>query len=243
MKNIIKNNECASICAKCGGECCMRMPGAYTPDQLGLIPGKDEDNAKIIASLFPNEKQPIKHQLALDIGKPSSYTFFGEYEPLSAEELAMHDWCRGYVVIPAPGEYSCKYWDCLRGCKLPFAERPTMCKALVPAAPDSDGHRFCSSEISLRELSRIWAPYQDLLKTVDRLSSLRRHHENVYSQCYGKNDISSEMIMFFLNNKKDVWDYCFAVFEEAEKRRKAEEAERLKQESNPLYLALKGAGF
>lgn len=237
MAKEIKNNECKSICARCGGECCLRMPVAYFPEQLGLKEGQDENNAKILEEvLFSNYG---KYQLVDGIGKPSSYNIFREYEPLSAEELADYDWCCNLVILPAEG-LGCCHWSCSDGCQLSWEERPTMCKALSPSEPDAEGRRYCQSEISLRELSRVWKPYQNILKVCKDLRGLRKLHRKVWNDCYGpKSKITKEIILFFLRKEEDVWSFCFRKSEE----RKQEEEKRIKEESNPLFVALKNAGF
>lgn len=238
MAKEIKNNECKSICARCGGECCLRMPGAYFPEQLGLKEGQDENNAKILAALFPNCME-TKYRILEGIGKPSSYNFFGEYDPLSEEELADHDWCCNKVILPAPGDKSCCHWTDT-GCLLSWEDRPTMCKALSPSEPDSKGWRYCQSEISLRELSRVWSPFQNILKVCSDLLWLQKQHREIWDDCYGhKGNITEEVILFFLKKKKDVWSFCF---KESEKKKQKEE-QRIKHESNPLFVALKNAGF
>jgi len=52
----VENNENPSVCSKCGGACCKRVPGIYAPEQLGA-PNKKTLAARLYSMLLSGVAQ------------------------------------------------------------------------------------------------------------------------------------------------------------------------------------------
>lgn len=257
MNKEIKNNECKTICARCGGECCLRMPGAYFPEQLGLKEGQDENNAEILAALFNPEEGAPAYKLEFNLGKPSDVDF------LTGDQIKVdfdaEDWCENPVIIPAPSKqkepgyvysgiqmvsYRCPYFTDGKGCTLCWKDRPGMCKALKPIEEVTSIGRVkyqCVTEVTLRELSQIWDPFKEILNHLDCLLGA---DEKIWKFFFGdQKNITSEMILNSLRSGENIISRYYRQKEEKSRLKERRENKRIKQESNPLFVALKNAGF
>ena len=159
-----ENNENASLCAKCGGTCCKRMPGLFTPEDFGL-----PENVEGFKKRFKEER------LSVDWweGDIRFRDFRTEGFALSQGEKLLTQ--TSYVRPPVVG--ASKVFDptwggaCAKhsketGCSLKFEDRPYECRNLVPI--ESMQCKLSGDTLSKEQIIELWLPYQDLIVEVGR---------------------------------------------------------------------------
>ena len=159
------NNECRTICAVCGGDCCRTMPGIDSPERYLAAPDPTGALFQTLASglwvldrhygLPPGdngEPQIMASELLLFYPRPAT--------------LAERDTV-GIMAQGGVGE--CVFLD-TDGCRLSFSDRPRMCQALEP-----DTTFECTSSWTRLAAARAWLPLQELVATVLR----RFPHDNI----------------------------------------------------------------
>lgn len=258
MKKII-NNENRAVCSSCGGACCWRQPGAYVPEDLGLsISNSNEENIDILLTLLSKSSTreydiPL-YTIRSGIGRPEK--MFSWQDDVDDSELAEADWCPNLVIMPF-GEIHCIHLDTAKGCLLDWSSRPTMCKALQPAkkvwkgdfiisksTADECEEYFkdyhCYSLISLRELSQMWEPYQVILNAVSRLRSFKR----TVIRYMGKiHEMEFDQTVTNVLRMIEDPNWCHKMVELKRKSLVQKELARLRNLSNPMYIALMNAGL
>uniref|UniRef100_A0A6M3LEY7 Putative zinc-or iron-chelating protein n=1 Tax=viral metagenome TaxID=1070528 RepID=A0A6M3LEY7_9ZZZZ len=100
------------ICKKCGGECCKKMPGAYTPKDIENIFGSVENAVK-------------SGKVAIDWWEGKTPKYFMRPKTIKSNELYDPSW---------GGE--CTHLK-ENGCELTEEKRPSMCKIMKPY-PDNN---------------------------------------------------------------------------------------------------------
>lgn len=163
----IENNERPDLCAACGGACCRTRPGIEAPgrflsaadpegalaaaldsgdwllaEHMGLpwvdgVPPPEEDRYRVIRYPRP----------ATVVERAASGALAGKAPEGRAEEAGFSD-----CVFLEPG-----------GCRLPFPDRPRMCRSLEPAA-DGD----CVASWGRREAALAWSRHQGLVEAAVR---------------------------------------------------------------------------
>jgi Fe-S-cluster containining protein len=149
----IDNNERPDLCAACGGACCRTRPGIEAPGRFLAAP---DPAAALAAALASGEWLLAEH-----VGVPwvngvpppdeDRYRVLRYPRPATRAELPAGapgaDAGSSDCVFLAPG-----------GCRLPFAERPRMCRSLEPS---SDGD--CVAAWDRRSAALAWLPHQELV--------------------------------------------------------------------------------
>lgn len=150
----ISNNESATLCGACGGECCRSRPGIEAPERFLATPDPAGRLADLLASglwvldtHYGVPYDPAKGER----GDPDRIIRYPR--PATRTEQAAGD----IFAIPGAGECVFLRAD---GCTLPFADRPRACQALEPAASFD-----CSSSWSRFDAARAWLPHQDAVAT------------------------------------------------------------------------------
>ena len=171
----VENNENPSVCSKCGGACCKRVPGIYAPEQLGA-PNKKTLAARLYSMLLSGVAQVDWWE--------------GDPRP-EKDRRAPKTISRGYFIRPTVNDgYKDKIEDdswggpCIsltdNGCLLPFEERPIVCQLLVPCVDNPDNGCKLNRPVGdsgneKRDLAIAWVPYHRQIQTaVARVESTRR---------------------------------------------------------------------
>jgi len=155
-----------SMCAKCRGVCCRRMPGICTPGD--------------IMRNYPSPTLMESVVLALDSGHYSIDNWEGGGYAPHTKVIACK--CSLYYIRPRIVGHDRVYdpvWggQCIfltdDGCKLPPEDRPTQCRILVP---DTDSTK-CTDSMKYNGkyvFGRLWSKYINLWEVyIDILDSRR----------------------------------------------------------------------
>lgn len=145
----MKNNENKEICKKCGGLCCKKMPGIFSPSQFkktmfdSLIKGFESKNLAIDwyeESPFDSENDQIDQVCFI---RPRIENHNNLFDPAWGGECSLLT---------------------KNGCKLNFKKRPHQCQSLVPF------EKLCFSENSKitnkfdkAYYAKKWFPYQEII--------------------------------------------------------------------------------
>ena len=152
------SNE-SPICAACGGACCKRCPGMYSPEDFGA-PDRSAMRERIAAGI-----QAGRVQIDWWEGDPRISGFASVMAPMvrclfprapvaGDDPLFSPSW-GGLCALLTP-----------RGCELTFAERPAACRLLEPYViplwacmqpPQGDKQVMCCE----------WVAYQDVLESFE----------------------------------------------------------------------------
>ena len=148
----ISNNERPDLCEACGGACCRTHPGVEAPARFLAA---SDPPASLSSALASREWVLAEH-----VGVPwvdgvpppdeDRYRVLRYPRPATVAELAAGRPGAGAAddcVFLAPG-----------GCRLPFADRPRMCRSLEPS---SDGD--CVAAWDRRAAALAWLPHQGLV--------------------------------------------------------------------------------
>jgi Fe-S-cluster containining protein len=151
------SNERPDLCARCGGQCCLNRPGVESPDRFLAAP---EPAAALARALATGEWVLAEH-----LGVP----WVDGVEPPEAERRRLIRYPRPATLAerergggprdePAP----CVFLEAA-GCRLPFPDRPRMCRALEPA-PGLE----CEGAWGRREAALAWLPEQGWVEEARR---------------------------------------------------------------------------
>lgn len=149
----IDNNEQPDLCAACGGACCRTRPGIEAP---GRFLAAEDPAAALAAALASRDWLLAEH-----VGVP----WVNGVPPPDAERYRVIRYPRPATVaeraaggpLPSGGLADCVFLG-PGGCRLPFPERPRMCRSLEPSA-DGD----CVAAWGRREAALAWRDYQDVV--------------------------------------------------------------------------------
>lgn len=149
--------ENPELCAKCGGECCNRHPGAYMPEDF-LQAGKQDMPAALEAAFASG-------MIVVDWweGDPRS-----EHEDWNTDNLSKAYYVRPRMLQDEEGIFCAGWWGtCIflepTGCKLGADARPSGCKLLEPRA-EKDGDCKCVCHgATKKDASIAWIPHTDVL--------------------------------------------------------------------------------
>lgn len=165
----IANNEDASTCRACGGQCCKTLPGAYLPHQL--------DDARLRAGLAAGT-----FVLAWWDGdpRPGMNCFDADCDGSCPRCTHPDRLRRAYYVRPRnlaskPGPFDgSTQGQCVllgpTGCTLAFDDRPAGCQnLLVNRADPGNCHEYAVTTGSFKHYAAVaWAPHQErLLRALD----------------------------------------------------------------------------
>ncbi len=155
------SNESKQICSSCGGDCCRTKPGIEAPERFQA----GEELAESLAEHLASGYWVLDHHYGLpptqdSPGIPAADLELFYPRPANRGELHMES------NLPAEKAMECVFLD-HSGCRLPFAERPLMCRALKPAADFN-----CSSDWTRREAALSWYPWQQEVARARRLAAL-----------------------------------------------------------------------
>lgn len=149
----IDNNERPDLCAACGGACCRTRPGIEAPGRFLAAP----DPAAALADALRSRDWLLAEHVGVPwtdgVPPPDEdrYRLLRYPRPATVEEREAGG------ALP-PGGFA----DCVflapTGCRLPFEERPRMCRSLEPA---TDGE--CVATWGRREAALAWQHHQELV--------------------------------------------------------------------------------
>ncbi|AJE04098.1 hypothetical protein [Geobacter pickeringii] len=146
----IFNNESATLCGACGGECCRTRPGIEAPGRFLAAPDPAGHLRDLLASglwvldtHYGVPYDPAKGER----GDPDLIIRYPRPATRPEQESG------GISALPGAGECVFLRAD---GCALPFADRPRACQALEPTAGFD-----CSSSWTRFDAARAWLPHQD----------------------------------------------------------------------------------
>lgn len=143
----IDNNENTSMCSKCGGKCCKRLPGGYHPSDFGC-----EITEELLESLINDPEHPIS---------------IDWYDDFIYEDKS---YPRGYYIRPRviDGDAVDGSWGGVcnnlteTGCSLSWDDRPWSCKLLAPSENGHCGHQY-DEKLSC---AVAWLPYRDMIEHI-----------------------------------------------------------------------------
>lgn len=149
----IANNERPGLCEACSGACCRTRPGVEAPGRFLAA----SDPATALADALASRDWI----LAEHVGVP----WVDGVPPADEERYRILRYPRPATLAEreagrplAGGDPA----DCVflehRGCRLPFPDRPRMCRSLEPS-PDGD----CVAAWDRRAAALAWLPHQDLV--------------------------------------------------------------------------------
>src|SRR5512133_1609761 len=149
----IDNNERPDLCAACGGACCRTRPGIEAP---GRFLAAEDPVAALAEALRSRDWLLAEH-----VGLP----WVDGVPPPDEERYRVLRYPRPATVAEReaggplpPGDFA----DCVflapGGCRLPFPERPRMCRSLEPSA-DGD----CVAAWGRREAALAWREHQEIV--------------------------------------------------------------------------------
>jgi hypothetical protein len=152
-----RGNERPELCAECGGQCCLTRPGIEAPERFLAAP---DAVAALAAALATGDWVLAEH-----VGVP----WVDGVEPPEAERRRLIRYPRPATLLergrdgtPRDELAPCALLD-PAGCRLPFEERPRMCRALVPT-PGFE----CEGDWGRREAALAWLPHQELVEAARR---------------------------------------------------------------------------
>jgi len=139
------NNETPEICSRCGGKCCLRMPGAVWPDQLPEI------TVKTLSEYYH-----AGYQFDYWEGNPGNDP---KYDGVKAYYLRPQTVrARGEIVNGSWGA-PCAFLTS-KGCSLKFEDRPRECQGLI-----ANEELHCKPSLgSKRDAAIAWLPYNDIIE-------------------------------------------------------------------------------
>ena len=151
-------NERPDLCAPCGGACCNARPGVEAPERFLAA----SDPAAALAAAIASGDWVLARQvgMAWEDGRPppdaDRWRVVRIPRPATVAESARGAATTGLEPSPcvflAPG-----------GCRLPFPDRPRMCRELEPWANGE-----CVATWDLPDAARAWAPWQSLVDEAAR---------------------------------------------------------------------------
>lgn len=159
----IEYNERPDLCAACGGACCRTRPGIEAPGRFLAA----EEPALALAAALASGEWVLAEHVGLPwvdgVPPPDEDRYRVILYPRPAT-VAERDAARAPDAVPTPpaGAGDSGLADCVflspRGCRLPFPDRPRMCRSLEPSA-DGD----CVAAWGRREAALAWSRHQDLV--------------------------------------------------------------------------------
>ncbi len=149
-------NECPVLCSICGGECCRTKPGIDGPERVLAAEDPAEELVRFLTSGFwvldRHYGTPPGGTSAPGNGDGERLIYYLRPATLVEREQG------SLTAIPGPGE--CVFLA-EEGCRLPFAERPRMCRALEPEV-----NFECSSSWTRGDAALAWLPCQQMVTAV-----------------------------------------------------------------------------
>ena len=137
------------LCSRCGGKCCINMPGNCFPEDFKLY--NKDSSLKLLIEALKSEKYCID---------------WWEGDPRKNKEEVE----KGYYVRPATKDKKGILYDpswggeCVfltkKGCELFENDRPTMCRMLEPK---KDGKCNLDAKYNKQNSAIAWIPYNDFL--------------------------------------------------------------------------------
>lgn len=148
------SNEDIQLCARCGGQCCLTRPGIEAPERF--LSNGDLTAALLTALTSGNwvleEHRGIPYEPGLTAPDPERLIRYPR--PATVHERQQP----GFSPLPESGP--CVFlMD--TGCQLLFAERPRLCRELIP-----DVCFECESPWGRRQAALAWLPWQDQVQAV-----------------------------------------------------------------------------
>ena len=155
---MIANNENNEACAKCGGLCCLNLPGCTVPEDFNLEDKTEEEVKGFLIEMFSTGMWQI------------------DWWDFYAEDFKCEH--KGYFIRPATkrnygklfhGAWAFEGCVFLQGnsCVLEFTERPYDCKVLVPSS-DGDPTKCDWKVVGEDEHPKLhsihaWLPYEKII--------------------------------------------------------------------------------
>ncbi len=161
---MIEDNQNKEMCSACGGWCCKRYPGLYSPEDIGEI------TVSKILDLLNSGTFSIDYWIGGIYGRGGDTPFL---RPRKVGEPVIDK--RSWGEIP-----------CINltetGCSLEFKHRPIQCRELVPNYDFLNKENNCSpaDETNSKEnLVKLWFPYRKILhQAVQKFSNSNNIKQN-----------------------------------------------------------------
>lgn len=137
--------ENIELCTKCGGRCCKRMSGMYSPSDFEIV------SVESIMNILNTEKCSIdwwEGDLRPNIPKKERLSQIYYIRPRHVDA----------PIIDPSWSGTCIFLSST-GCELSYEDRPSNCRGLVPHIDNSKCYNNNSKEERVAE----WIPYQDIL--------------------------------------------------------------------------------
>lgn len=161
----ITPNECPVLCSICGGECCRTKPGIACPEQFLAAADPAQALFEALASgLWVLDRHYGTPPRGEEDGLPGTTEHLIHYpRPATTAEREARS------VMAIAGACECVFLA-EKGCLLPFAERPRMCRALVPEI-----NFECSTSWTRGDAALAWLPWQEMVAAaLERLARERQ---------------------------------------------------------------------
>lgn len=149
----IDDNERPDLCAACGGECCRTRPGIEAPVRFL----SDEHPAAALAAALRSRAWVLAEHVGVPWVNGIPPPDEDRYRILRYARPATRAEHEAGGQVPEGEASNCVFLEAA-GCRLPFPERPRMCRSLEPSA---DGE--CTSAWDRRSAALAWLPHQGLV--------------------------------------------------------------------------------
>jgi Fe-S-cluster containining protein len=149
----IDDNERPDLCAACGGACCRTRPGIEAPDRFLAA----QDPAAALAAALRSRDWLLAEHIGVPWVDGVPPPAEDRYRILRYPRPATRAEREAGRQVPEAGRTECVFLEAA-GCRLPFPERPRMCRSLAPSA---DGE--CTAAWDRRSAALSWLPHQGLV--------------------------------------------------------------------------------
>ncbi len=148
-----EQNERPDICGPCGGECCRSRPGFEAPERFLAAP----DPAGALATALASGEWLLARHVGIPWrgGQPPPDEV--RWREILCPRPATEGERRSGRVFTS-GECSPCVFLAPEGCRLPFADRPRMCRSLEPSAAGE-----CLAAFGPGEAAEVWLQHQPLV--------------------------------------------------------------------------------
>lgn len=189
--NDSKNYTGFPICKECGGYCCKKCPGDFSPDDFGS--NREEIYNNILNGLTNGVLTFHTRLIYRDYCK-DDYITKCDSAYCSHDVITIRP-----VTKPKKSDGECIFLS-KDGCELSFDKRPLLCKSLIPGKKLSDR---CLSRIPAVNITLEWIGYEDMmscLKSIDR--KMRRSRRKPISTNLYKSTLPEYLCQKNDGNKK-----------------------------------------
>jgi hypothetical protein len=161
---LVERVEDLNLCARCGGLCCKRAPGRYSPDDFADEGGV---SVAVITRALEGGNASINTSFITVPGRKVAPLFTVAARGVRKPELSLCD-----------GEMKCARVSS-SGCDIELDERPFECAAMVPHTQIAQC--LLPDGMTMEEL---WIPYQDILREVIEQWSQKKWFDELHEHIF-----------------------------------------------------------